>query len=182
MDILPQRSHPRLKGFDYSHGWYFVTICTDKRKRILSRISVGRGALTPPCVELSDIGRTIEKHIFRTNDIYPNVSINTFVIMPNHVHLIVAIEPAADGGVRAPRPTTLSDIVRSIKAMVTREFGPYGKHPFTTTSSATRQIISASGNTSTIIPPTGRRTSIILNYDKEDIPCLKKCIPSLLSL
>ena len=123
MDILPQRSHPRLKGFDYSHGWYFVAICTDKRKRILSRISVGRGALTPPCVELSDIGRTIEKHIFRTNDIYPNVSINTFVIMPNHVHLIVAIEPAADGGVRAPRPTTLSDIVRSIKAMVTRELG-----------------------------------------------------------
>ena len=123
MDILPQRSHPRLKCFDYSHGWYFVTICTDKRKRILSRISVGRGALTPPCVELSDIGRTIEKHIFRTNDIYPNVSINTFVIMPNHVHLIVAIEPAADGGVRAPRPTTLSDIVRSIKAMVTRELG-----------------------------------------------------------
>ena len=43
--------------------------------------------------------------------------------MPNHVHLIVAIEPAADGGVRAPRPTTLSDIVRSIKAMVTRELG-----------------------------------------------------------
>ena len=120
---MPQRSHPRLKCFDYSHGWYFVTICTDKRKRILSRISVGRGALTPPCVELSDIGRTIEKHIFRTNDIYPNVSINTFVIMPNHVHLIVAIEPAADGGVRAPRPTTLSDIVRSIKAMVTRELG-----------------------------------------------------------
>ena len=120
---MPQRSHPRLKGFDYSHGCFFVTICTDKRKRILSRISVGRGALTPPCVELSDIGRTIEKHILRTNDIYPNVSINTFVIMPNHVHLIVAIEPAPGGGVRAPRPTTLSDIVRSIKAMVTRELG-----------------------------------------------------------
>ena len=123
MEVLPQRSHPRLKGFDYSHGWYFVTICTDKRKRILSRISVGRGVLTPPCVELSDIGRTIEKHILRTNDIYPNVSINTFVIMPNHVHLIAAIEPASGGGVRAPRPTTLSDIVRSIKAMVTRELG-----------------------------------------------------------
>ena len=123
MDHLPTRRHPRLKGFDYSHGWYFVTICTDKRKRILSRISVGRGALTPPCVELSDIGRVVKKHIIRTNDVYPNVSINTLVIMPNHVHLIIAIEPAAGGGVRAPRPTTLSDIVRSIKAMVTRELG-----------------------------------------------------------
>ena len=123
MPGLPQRRHPRLKDFDYSHGWYFVTICTDKRKRILSRISVGRGARTPPCVELSDIGRVVKKHIIRTNDVYPNVSINTLVIMPNHVHLIIAIEPAAGGGVRAPRPTTLSDSVRSIKAMVTRELG-----------------------------------------------------------
>ena len=43
--------------------------------------------------------------------------------MPNHVHLIVALEPPAGGGVRAPRPTPLSDVIRSIKATVTKELG-----------------------------------------------------------
>ena len=43
--------------------------------------------------------------------------------MPNHVHLILALEPSAGGGVRAPRPTPLSDVVRSIKVMVTKEIG-----------------------------------------------------------
>ena len=42
--------------------------------------------------------------------------------MPNHVHLIIVIR-APDGGVRAPRPTHLPAVVRSIKAMVTREVG-----------------------------------------------------------
>ena len=90
---------------------------------MLSRICVGRGALTPPCVELSSIGYVVEKHILRANDVYPNVSIDSFVIMPNHVHLIVALEPPAGGGVRAPRPTPLSDVIRSIKATVTKELG-----------------------------------------------------------
>ena len=36
---LPERKHPRLKEFDYSRdGAYFLTICTQGRKRILSKI------------------------------------------------------------------------------------------------------------------------------------------------
>ena len=112
-----------MKSYDYSHGWFFVTFCTANRKQILSRICVGRGALTPPCVELSAIGRTVEKHILRTNELYANVAVDSYVIMPNHVHLILALEPSAGGGVRAPCPTPLSDVVRSIKVMVTKEIG-----------------------------------------------------------
>ena len=112
-----------MKSYDYSYGWFFVTFCTANRKQILSRICVGRGALTPPCVELSAIGRTVEKHILRTNELYANVAVDSYVIMPNHVHLILALEPSAGGGVRAPRPTPLSDVVRSIKVMVTKEIG-----------------------------------------------------------
>ena len=123
MDHLPTRRHPRLKGFDYSHGWYFVTICTDKRKRILSRISVGRGDHTPPCVELSVTGCIVEKYIHGINAAYPNVAVDKYVIMPNHVHLIIAIEPAAGGGVRSPRPTNLLTVIRSFKTMVTRALG-----------------------------------------------------------
>ena len=120
---MPERKHPRLKAYDYSHGWFFVTFCTANREQVLSRICVGRGALTPPCVELSAIGRTVEKHILRANQLYGNAAVDSYVIMPNHVHLILALTPSAGGGVRAPRPTSLSDVIRSIKAMVTKEIG-----------------------------------------------------------
>ena len=40
---LPKRKHPRLDNYDYSSaGAYFVTICTQNRRCVLSRI-VGRG-------------------------------------------------------------------------------------------------------------------------------------------
>ncbi len=121
MEELPKRRHPRLKAFDYTQGWYFVTVCTAGKRKILCDV-VGRGALTPPQVRLSLVGRVVEKHILRTNTLYPTATIDKYVIMPNHVHLIIAIH-SPDGGVRAPRPTHLSSVVRSIKAMVTREIG-----------------------------------------------------------
>ena len=80
-----------------------MTICTDGKQKILCDL-VGRGALTPPLINLTPIGRVVEKHILRTGDIYPSVTIDKYVIMPNHVHLIIVIR-APDGGVRAPRPT-----------------------------------------------------------------------------
>ncbi len=41
---LQKRKSPRLKGFDYgANEEYFVTICTDKHKKILSEIVVGEG-------------------------------------------------------------------------------------------------------------------------------------------
>ena len=42
---LPQRKHPRLVNYDYgSAGAYFITICTQNRRCVFSRI-VGRGLL-----------------------------------------------------------------------------------------------------------------------------------------
>ena len=50
---LPQRKPTRLKNFDYSkNGVYFITICTEKRKNILSAISIiGEGR--PNIIKLS---------------------------------------------------------------------------------------------------------------------------------
>ena len=118
----PKRKSPRLKEFDYGHGWYFVTICTDRRREILGKV-VGRGDHTPQCVELSPIGQVVEKYIHGINTAYQNVSVDSYVIMPNHVHMVVAIAPVADGGVWSPRPTDLMTVMRSFKTMVTRELG-----------------------------------------------------------
>lgn len=44
---LPKRKDTRLKAYNYSTpGAYFVTICTENRKPILSEIRVGTGSLT----------------------------------------------------------------------------------------------------------------------------------------
>ena len=110
--MLPQRKHTRLKNYDYSNnGYYFVTICTKDKKPILGKIveqnTVGRDALIPPNIILSNIGEIVEKYINNTNNIYENIIIDKYVIMPNNVHLIIKFEfPIKYGGQGAGRPTS----------------------------------------------------------------------------
>ena len=125
MSAFPQRKHVRLKNYDYSqNGVYFVTICTKERKPLLSTIPVGRGALTPPEIQLSRIGEISEHYILNMHSAYDCVYVDHYVIMPNHIHLLLRIDsaPASSGGMRASRPT-LQTIVRSFKTMVTRQIG-----------------------------------------------------------
>lgn len=119
----PNRKHPRLKEHDYSqNGCYFVTICVKNREPILSGITAGRDALCQPDLAVSDYGKIVEKYISNINSVYDgNVIVDNYVIMPDHVHLLITL-CEADGGLRAARPT-LYTIVRSLKTMVTRQIG-----------------------------------------------------------
>ena len=86
---LPKRKPTRLKGYDYSTtGAYFVTICTHNRKCILSNIV---GAIHElPENKLTQYGELAEQIIEILPDRF-NVSIPKYVIMPNHIHLIIFI-------------------------------------------------------------------------------------------
>jgi len=121
---LPQRKHPRLRDYDYSQaGAYFITICTLHKAKILSRIIVGRDAHIPPSLELSQVGRVAEHYIQRINQMYENVWVDHYVIMPDHIHLLNCIDGDADnGGMWASRPT-IQTIVRSLKTLVTKQIG-----------------------------------------------------------
>ncbi len=122
---LPKRKHPRLKNYDYSqYGCYFVTVCVKERKNLLGTISVGRDAHIPPSVLLSDIGVIANTYIQNMQSVYMGVAVDAYVIMPNHVHLLIRIEPSdqGGGGMWASRPT-LHTIVRSFKTMVTKQIG-----------------------------------------------------------
>ena len=72
---LPKRKPTRLSNFDYSRGGaYFLTICTQDRKRILSQIvgtekPVGDGALDIPKIRLTRYGKIVEKYILSKNNI-----------------------------------------------------------------------------------------------------------------
>ena len=117
---LPKRKHPRLDNYDYSStGAYFVTICTQNRRCVLSRI-VGRG-LAPAettAIEYTSLGEIAEKQLFLLADRYPYLTIDQYVIMPNHIHAILILNGDTAGA--SPRPT-LTDIVCAYKSLTTRE-------------------------------------------------------------
>ena len=102
---LPKRKHPRLKQHDYSEpGAYFITVCTKNKAHILSRIvvdlpsSVGRDALIPPRVQLLPAGKIVDDLIRRTETVYDNVTVDAYVIMPNHLHILFHIHAPGNGG------------------------------------------------------------------------------------
>ena len=122
---LPKRKHPRLKEYDYGQsGCYFVTVCVKDKKHLLGKVVVGRDTLIPPTVYLSEIGKVADKYIRNINSVYRNVSVENYVIMPNHIHILLLLyeTPSDNGGIRASRPT-LFTIIRSFKTMVTKEIG-----------------------------------------------------------
>jgi len=86
---LPKRKPTRLKGYDYSTpGAYFVTICTHDRKCLFSNIV---GAIhESPENKLTKYGEILKRIIETLHDRF-NVSIPKYVIMPNHIHLIIEI-------------------------------------------------------------------------------------------
>ena len=115
-----KRKHPRLKQYDYAQaGVYFVTFCTKDRRCVLS--SVGRGAFAPPQVILTACGEIVDALIQRIPAVYPGVILEHYVIMPNHVHLLLRMKRES-GGPGAARPT-VQTIVGGIKSLTTRKTG-----------------------------------------------------------
>ena len=102
---LPQRKQIRLPDYDYSApGAYFVTACTHEKRCILSTITVGDGVLDVPCVRLSPYGKIVEETLREIVNTYSWLSLDRYVIMPNHIHLILVVD-GNSGPSRAPAPT-----------------------------------------------------------------------------
>ena len=109
MDALQKRKTPRCSGIDYDHiGVYFITICTKDRRCILSQI-VGTGVPDCPKIALTKCGEIAEKYIRQIGNHYDHLSIESYVIMPNHIHLLLFIKKnrtvTENGQSRTPVPT-----------------------------------------------------------------------------
>ncbi|MDE5994999.1 MAG: hypothetical protein K2G60_05750 [Oscillospiraceae bacterium] len=137
---FPQRKNLRLRGFDYSsHNCYLVTVCVKDRKPLLSNVVGDDAHIIPKKIILKPYGEIAEKHILRINTMYQNVYIEKYIIMPNHIHMLIFINRYEngtmkasskegnnnDGTMRASSPTNanLSSVVRTFKTMVTKEIG-----------------------------------------------------------
>jgi putative transposase len=72
----------------HRNGAYFVTVCTQDKQKILCEIA-GGGVLDAPYVKLTDCGKIAEKIIHSIENVYAMLPLIKYVIMPNHVHLII---------------------------------------------------------------------------------------------
>ena len=118
---LPKRKPNRLSDFDYSMpGAYFITVCTKDRKCILWN-SVGASIARPQKPQLSPYGRIVDRAIRNIENHYPAISVDHFVVKPNHVHLLLQIHTDLDG--RAMLAPTVSRVVQQMKGIVTKQIG-----------------------------------------------------------
>lgn len=101
----PQGKSTRLKNFSYdTSDAYFITICTQNRRKILSQI-VGDDVLgVPNVVKLLPHGKIIDKYINQLNEFYDNITVDQYVIMPNHIHILLRV---LDNGAPRTSPPTL---------------------------------------------------------------------------
>ena len=78
---LPKRKQLRLKGYDYSsQGCYFITISTADHQKLFWQGE-----------KLNLYGKIVEKHILQIPKKYFGVKLDNYVVMPNHVHLLITI-------------------------------------------------------------------------------------------
>ena len=105
-----------MRTYDYSEdGAYFVTICAKDRKCVLSEIhNVGEGLCALPQIRLTPIGNVVEQSIWYIHHNIPGFAVDKYVVMPNHVHLLVRIFET--GGHRGP---PLQKIIGQFKSYTT---------------------------------------------------------------
>lgn len=107
----------RCQQHDYSSaGFYFITVCTPNRYRYFAEIA-------PDGVRLRRAGRIVATCWDELPLHFPRLTIDTFVVMPDHIHGILVLETST--GWRAPGgtavlPGSLGAVVRSFKAAATR--------------------------------------------------------------
>ena len=97
------RKSPRIPQYDYStNNYYFLTICTHNRKCIFGYPG-----------QLNELGQIVQRHIEQLSSHYKGVKMDKYVVMPNHVHMIlyISIDKEAD----------VTQIIGQFKSGVSRE-------------------------------------------------------------
>ena len=114
------RKLPRLPDYDYATpGTYFITICTHNKQCIMGNIQ--QNNVGEAHIQHSPIGLIAKQCLLQIESHYDNVKIDNWVIMPNHIHLLISITERIN-----PFPTMHHDIPNIIgkyKAAVTRCVG-----------------------------------------------------------
>lgn len=108
-ETLPVRKRIRLNDYDYSEeNMYFITICVKDRLEILGKIEENY-------IKLTKEGNIVKQNLYRIEEMYKNIIIDEYVVMPNHLHMLLLIN--YKNGI------TISRIIKHFKANISREIG-----------------------------------------------------------
>jgi len=133
--MYQKRKRNRLKEYDYSNaGYYFVTICVNDHNDYFGK------TYGTKCV-LNEFGKTIKQILENIPVLYPYVTIDYYVIMPNHIHVIIIIDPSDNVSVVTSRDLSpmnrlkskiksLSEIIGAFKTMSSKELHKKGLKNF----------------------------------------------------
>ncbi|MFH1665222.1 MAG: transposase [Candidatus Omnitrophota bacterium] len=119
----------RLKNYDYTkQGAYYVTVCVTRRKCIFGDVRDGE-------MVLKDAGRMAGEWWQKLPLHFPNIEMDEYIIMPNHLHGIIIVGAPLVGalnddgtGVKndnraGTRPApTLGRIIGALKSITTNEY------------------------------------------------------------
>ena len=118
---LQKRKKNRLSNYDYdSCGAYFLTICTSKRENYFWD-NVGATIGRPQDIKLSPCGKIVDEAIRNIPITYSSVLLEQYVIMPDHIHLLLRI--GCDEYGRPMVAPTMSRIIQQMKGYVTKRIG-----------------------------------------------------------
>jgi REP element-mobilizing transposase RayT len=82
---LPNRRSIRLKKYDYSQpGYYFITICTEDGIHRFGDIVCGN-------MRLNKFGEIVTVQWDDLKNRFPNIQLDQFITMPNHIHGIIHV-------------------------------------------------------------------------------------------
>ena len=102
------RKQMRLNSYDYTkENVVFTTVCVNHREKLLGSIPVPQTETDIPKMEFSPIGLLVDRFTVTVP------GIDKYVIMPNHVHMIVFV----------PEGKHISTVIRSWKTLITKELG-----------------------------------------------------------
>lgn len=129
MPYDPQKHHRRsirLKGYDYTQpGAYYITICTEARQCLFGKVVKGQMGLNL----LGYIARFCWSQIPAH---FPHIQLDTYIIMPDHLHgILVIIDDTTVGTPHCRVPTkeqfgkpvrgSIPTAIRSFKGAVTKQ-------------------------------------------------------------
>ena len=105
---LPTRKKIRLNGYDYSkENMYFITICVKDRLELLGNIDEENN------IELTKEGNIVTQEIDKLGEIYKNIIIDEYIVMPNHLHILLLI--------KYRKEASISKIIKHLKTNISRE-------------------------------------------------------------
>lgn len=116
---MPIRKNTRLKDFDYSqNAIYHITICTADKTNILGKVHAEKDGTA--CVGLSDVGFIVNEAVKNIHLHYENITVVNYVIMPNHIHLLLQID-SISGQKNSAR--SISTVIMQLKRIVSIKAG-----------------------------------------------------------